>query len=221
MNRRTSFEGGRYEAKGGWQKDSLFAGVRLSHGDYRASTSFRNVFEAGGQLSGSFEMVHTHLDLGAGLQLNAGEGAIVTPSLGVYGGSLSQDGSSASNAVLVADVPGYRQSYQGWRAGVQLKASDWLSWTNDIKVRPQLGLSLYRTRTGGPGSLAMNQRDRLGVLNFTRSLPVRGLPHTVNALKAGISLKKQDGLSMKLDYVGYEADGKVQHGVLARMRVGF
>ena len=221
LNRRTSFEGGRYEGRGGWQKDSLFAGVRLSYGDYRASTSFKNLFEAGGQLSGSFDLVHTHLDLGAGMQLNAGEQAIVIPSLGVYGGSLKQGGHFASNAILVADVPGYRQTYQGWRAGVQLTASNWLSWSDDIKVRPQLGLNMYRIRTSGPGALQMNQQDRLGVLNFTNSLPVRGLPHTVNALTAGISLKKQGGLSMKLDYVGYKADGKVHHGAVARMSVEF
>ncbi len=221
LNRRTSFEGGRYEGRGGWQKDSLFAGVRLSYGDYRASTSFKNVFEAGGQMSGSFDLVHTHLELGAGMQLNAGEQATVTPSLGVYGGSLSQGGSSASNAVLVADVPGYRQTYQGWRAGVQLKASDWLSWSDEIKARPQVGLSMYRTRTSGPGKLAMNQRDRLGVLSFQNSLPVRGLPQNINAFKAGVALKKQGGLNMNLNYVGYEADGKFYHGAVARVSIGF
>ncbi len=221
LNRRTSFEGGRYEGRGGWQKDSLFAGVRLSYGDYRASTSFKNVFEASGQMSGSFDLVHTHLELGAGMWLNAGEQATVMPSLGVYGGSLSQGGSSASNAVLVADVPGYRQTYQGWRAGVQLKASDWLSWSDEIKARPQVGLSMYRTRTSGPGKLAMNQRDRLGVLNFKNALPVRRLPQNINAFKAGVSLKKQGSLNMNLNYVGYEADGKFYHGVLARMQVKF
>ncbi len=222
LNRRTSFEGGRYEGRGGWQKDSLFAGVRLSYGDYRASTSFKNVFEAGGQMSGSFDLVHTHLELGAGMHLDAGGQAMVTPSLGVYGGSLSQGGSSASNAVLVADVPGYRQTYQGWRAGVQLKASDWLSWSSDeIKARPQVGLSIYRTRTSGPGKLAMNQRDRLGVLNFQNALPVRGLPQNINAFKAGVALKKQGGLNMNLNYVGYEADGKFYHGAVARVSIGF
>ena len=221
LNRRTSFEGGRYEGRGGWQKDSLFAGVRLSYGDYRASTSFKNVFEAGGQMSGSFDLVHTHLELGAGMQLNAGEQATVTPSLGIYGGSLSQGGSSASNAALVADVPGYRQTYQGWRAGVQLKASGWLSWSDEIKARPQVGLSMYRTRTSGPGKLAMNQRDRLGVLNFKNALPVRGLPQNINAFKAGVSLKKQGGLNMNLNYVGYEADGKFYHGAVARVSIGF
>ena len=221
LNRRTSFEGGRYEGRGGWQKDSLFAGVRLSYGDYRASTSFKNVFEAGGQMSGSFDLVHTHLELGAGMQLDAGGQATVTPSLGVYGGSLSQGGSSASNAVLVADVPGYRQTYQGWRAGVQLKASDWLSWSDEIKARPQVGLSMYRTRTSGPGKLAMNQRDRLGVLNFQNALPIRGLPQNINAFRAGVALKKQGSLNMNLNYVGYEADGKFYHGAVARVSIGF
>ena len=221
LNRRTSFEGGHYEGRGGWQKDSLFTGVRLSYGDYRASTSFKNVFEAGGQMSGSFDLVHTHLELGAGMHLDAGGQATVTPSLGVYGGSLSQGGSSASNAVLVADVPGYRQTYQGWRAGVQLKASNWLSWSDETKARPQVGLSMYRTRTSGPGKLAMNQRDRLGVLNFQNALPVRRLPQNINAFKAGVALKKQGGLNMNLNYVGYEADGKFYHGVLARMQVKF
>ncbi len=221
LNRRTSFEGGRYEAKGGWQKDSMFASVRLSHGEFRGSTSFRNLFEAGGQLGGSFDMSHSHLELGAGVQLSAGEQMTLVPSLGVYGGSMKQGGHAASNAVLVADVPGYSQSYQGWRAGVQLKSSDWLSISDSTKVRPQLGFNVYRTHTSGPGSLNMNQRDQLGILNFTNKLRVRGLPSTVNAFKAGLSMKNSSGASVKLNYVGYEADGKIQHGAIARMQVRF
>ena len=221
LNRRTSFEGGRYEAKGGWQKDSMFASVRLSHGEFRGSTSFRNLFEAGGQLGGSFDMTHSHLELGAGMQLSAGEQMTLVPSLGVYGGSMKQGGHAASNAVLVADVPGYSQSYQGWRAGVQLKSSDWLSVSDSTKVRPQLGFNVYRTHTSGPGSLNMNQRDQLGILNFTNKLRVRGLPTTVNAFKAGLSMKNSSGMSVKLNYVGYEADGKIQHGAIARMQVRF
>ena len=88
-------------------------------------------------------------------------------------------------------------------------------------MRPQLGLSMYRTRTSGPGKLAMNQRDQLGVLNFTNSLPVRGLPQNINAFKAGVSLKKQGGLNMNLNYVGYEADGKFYHGAVARASIRF
>ncbi len=221
LNRRTSFEGGRYEAKGGWQKDSMFASVRLSHGEFRGSTSFRNLFEAGGQLGGSFDMSHSHLEVGAGMQLSAGEQMTLVPSLGVYGGSMKQGGHAASNAVLVADVPGYSQSYQGWRAGVQLKSSDWLSISDSTKVRPQLGFNVYRTHTSGPGSLNMNQRDQLGILNFTNKLRVRGLPSTVNAFKAGLSMKNSSGASVKLNYVGYEADGKIQHGAIARMQVRF
>ena len=221
LNRRTSFEGGRYEAKGGWQKDSMFASVRLSHGEFRGSTSFRNLFEAGGQLGGSFDMTHSHLELGAGMQLSAGEQMTLVPSLGVYGGSMKQGGHAASNAVLVADVPGYSQSYQGWRAGLQLKSSDWLSVSDSTKVRPQLGFNVYRTHTSGPGSMNMNQRDQLGILNFTNKLRVRGLPTTVNAFKAGLSMKNSSGMNVKLNYVGYEAGGKLQHGAIARMQVRF
>ena len=221
LNERSSFEGGHYSVKGRWQRDGLFASARVLYGAYQASTQFDNVYAAGGKLAGQFGMAHRHLELSSGVRLNVGSFASIIPSVAVYGGAVRQARHTASNSLVTTNVSGYRQSYRGWKLGVLARSEKWLEGLGEMKWLPQMGISAYRTSTSGPSSIMLRQRDRRGELRFVGKMAVRGLPKKIHAFSAGVAAEKSSSMQFRVDYVGLEIDGNIQHGAAARIQLKF
>ena len=220
LNKSSSISGGLYSLQGEWGRDSSYASVALTHANLTAGTRFENIVSGGGMLGGEFEMRQSHLQLTAGTKLDAG-GVSWTPSLGLYGGSVDHDGYSASNAVLLAKVPGYRQSYRGWKLGLRAESKERMSSSGGLKWHPGVSVDMYRTVTSGPRSLTLSQTDRTGALSLSDRMPVGGLPNRIVALRAGGTIEIPHAGEFRMDYVGMEMDGEIQHGALLKYQNRF
>ena len=220
LNQSSSISGGLYSLQGEWGRDTGYASVALTHANLTAGTRFENVISGGGMLGGEFEMKQSHLQLTAGTKLDAG-GVSWTPSLGLYGGKVDQDGYSASNAVLIAKVPGYRQSYRGWKLGLRAESKERMSSSGGLKWHPGVSVDMYRTVTNGPRSLTLSQTDRTGALSLSDRMPVGGLPNRIVALRAGGTIEIPRAGEFRMDYVGMEMDGEIQHGALLKYQNRF
>ena len=220
LNQSSSISGGLYSLQGEWGSDTGYASVALTHANLTAGTRFENIISGGGMLGGEFEMKQSHLQLTAGTKLDAG-GVSWTPSLGLYGGSVDQDGYSASNAMLIANVPGYRQNYRGWKLGLRAESKERMSSSGGLRWHPGVSVDMYRTATSGPRSLPLNQTDRTGVFSLSDRMPVGGLPNRIVALRAGGTIEIPRAGEFRMDYVGMEMDGEIQHGALLKYQNRF
>ena len=220
LNHSSSISGGLYSLQGEWGRDSGYASVALTHANLTAGTRFENVISGGGMLGGEFEMKQSHLQLTAGTKLEAG-GMSWTPTLGLYGGRVDQGGYSASNAVLLAKVPGYRQSYRGWKLGLRAESKERMSSSGGMKWHPGVSVDMYRTVTNGPRSLTLSQTDRTGALSLSDRMPLGGLPNRIVALRAGGTIEIPHAGEFRMDYVGMEMDGEIQHGALLKYQNRF
>ena len=217
LNQKSSFQGGHYSVKGKWQSEDYFATAELSYADAVSSTSFDNP-TAGGKLSGKFDMSNSHLEIGAGAKLQLTDTLSVAPTVGVYGGSISQSESVLTGRSVVARMSRQEQSYTGWNLGIRVQPDAWA--TDGAKFQPNFSLNTFRTSSDSR-SVDLRQSDKAGVLDFSSQLPVQGMPAVVNAFRAGMTMKSETGLQLDLDYVGMEIDGELQHGAIARMQTRF
>ena len=203
--------------KGKWQSEDYFATAELSYADAMSSTSFDNSV-AGGKLGGKFDMTGSHLEIGAGAKVQLTDTLSVAPTIGVYGGSISQSESVLTGRSVVARMSKQEQNYAGWNLGIRVLPD---AWTIDgAEFQPNFSLNTFRTSSDSR-SLDLRQSDKAGVLDFSSQLPVQGMPAVVNAFRAGMTMKSETGLKLDLDYVGMEIDGELQHGAIARMQTRF
>ena len=217
LNQKSSFQGGHYSVKGKWQSEDYFASAELSYADAVSSTSFDNP-TAGGKLGGKFDMTNRHLEIGAGAKVRLTEHMSVAPTIGIYGGSVSQGESVLTSRSVVARMSKQEHSYTGWNLGIQVRPDAWT--TDGAEFQPNFSLNTFRTSSDSR-SVDLRQSDKAGVLDFSSQLPVRGMPAVVNAFRAGMTMKSETGLKLDLDYVGMEIDGELQHGAIARMQTRF
>ena len=220
LNRSSSISGGLYSLQGELDRGIGYASAALTHANLTAETGFENIVAGGGMLGGEFKMRQSHLQLTAGSRLEVG-GVSWSPSIGLYGGMVDQDSYSASNAALVAKVPGYRLNYHGWKLGLRAEAKEAMLSSGGLRWRPGVSVDMYRTATNGPSSLKLNQTDRTGALNFSGNLPLGGLPKSIVALRAGGTIELPRAGQIRLDYVGMEMDGEIQHGALLKYQKQF
>ena len=217
LNQKSSFQGGHYSVKGKWQSEDYFATAELSYADAVSSTSFDNP-TAGGKLSGKFDMTNSHLEISAGAKVQLTDKVSVVPTVGVYGGSVSQSESVLTGRSVVAQMSKQEQSYAGWNLGIRVQPDAWTTY--GAEFQPNFSLNTFRTSSDSR-SLDLRQSDKAGVLDFSSQLPVQGMPAVVNAFRAGMTMKSETGLKLDLDYVGMEIDGELQHGAIARMQTRF
>ena len=217
LNQKSSFQGGHYSVKGKWQSEDYFAAAELSYTDVVSSTSFDNPV-AGGQLGGKFDMTGSHLEISAGAKVQLTDKVSVVPTVGVYGGSVSQSESVLTGRSVVAQMSKQEQSYAGWNLGLRVRRDAWTA--GGAEFQPNFSLNTFRTSSDSR-SLDLRQSDKAGVLDFSSQLPVQGMPAVVNAFRAGMTMKSETGLQLDLDYVGMEIDGELQHGAIARMQTRF
>ena len=217
LNQKSSFQGGHYSVKGKWQSEDYFATAELSYADAVSNTSFDNP-TAGGKLNGKFDMTNSHLEIGAGAKVQLTDTLSVAPTIGVYGGSISQSESVLTGRSVVARMSKQEQSYTGWNLGIRVQPDAWT--TDGAEFQPNFSLNTFRTSSDSR-SLDLRQSDKAGVLDFSSQLPVQGMPAVVNAFRAGMTMKSETGLKLDLDYVGMEIDGELQHGAIARMQTRF
>ena len=217
LNQKSSFQGGHYSVKGKWQSEDYFATAELSYADAESRTSFDNP-TAGGKLSGKFDMTNSHLEVGAGAKVQLTDTLSVAPTVGVYGGSISQGESVLNGRSVVASMSKQELSYTGWNLGIRVQPDAWT--TDGAEFQPNFSLNTFRTSSDSR-SLDLRQSDKAGVLDFSSQLPVQGMPAVVNAFRAGMTMKSETGLKLDLDYVGMEIDGELQHGAIARIQTRF
>ena len=217
LNQKSSFQGGHYSVKGKWQSENYFAAAELSYADAMSSTSFDNSV-AGGKLGGKFDMTNSHLEISAGTKVQLTDKVSVVPTVGVYGGSVSQSESVLTGRNVVARMSKQEQSYAGWNLGLRVRPDAWTA--GGAEFQPNISWNTFRT-SSDRHSVDLRQSDKAGVLDFSSQLPVQGMPAVVNAFRAGMTMKSETGLQLDLDYVGMEIDGELQHGAIARMQTRF
>ena len=217
LNQKSSFQGGHYSVKGKWQSEDYFAAAELSYADAVSSTSFDNSV-AGGKLGGKFDMTGSHLEISAGAKVQLTDKVSVAPTVGVYGGSVSQSESVLTGRNVVARLSKQEQSYAGWNLGLRVRPDAWTA--GGAEFQPNISWNTFRT-SSDRHSVDLRQSDKAGVLDFSSQLPVQGMPAVVNAFRAGMTMKSETGLQLDLDYVGMEIDGELQHGAIARMQTRF
>ena len=217
LNQKSSFQGGHYSVKGKWQSEDYFAAAELSYADAVSSTSFDNSV-VGGKLGGKFDMTNSHLEISAGTKVQLTDKVSVVPTVGVYGGSVSQSESVLTGRNVVARISKQEQSYAGWNLGLRVRPDAWTA--GGAEFQPNISWNTFRT-SSDRRSVDLRQSDKAGVLDFSSQLPVQGMPAVVNAFRAGMTMKSETGLQLDLDYVGMEIDGELQHGAIARMQTRF
>ena len=210
-----------YALSSGWQNERYFAGVKLSYGDFDTDTVIDNPVVKSTLISQS-EVRHTQAQFTAGTRWNTGN-LLFTPSASVQAGTFDYSAHQAQGAVVNADVPAYTQDYSALRLGLRMSASDWLSFSDDVKWKPHLQFDQIHTNSGKGGDVTLRQMDRLGALSFNSGASVQAMPEVVNAVSFGTSVKtsKSSQSEWKFGYAGLEADGEYYHAAVAAYQMRF
>ena len=220
LNEASSFEGNNFMLESRFGRDSIFATVRASRGQFQAQSSLHSDASQS-RLGGNFNMIQNHFQASAGMQFEPVNGLELISTIGIYRGSVQQSEFVAGNSVLTAILPGNTRKYHGWKFGLNAQFKDWIGTSGDLKLRPQFGLSTYRTYTDGPSSLSLSQADRSGALRLTEQLHLQGLPRTVVALNAGLKIQKSRDLQFRLNYAVISMHEEIHHGANAKLQINF
>ena len=220
LNESSSFEGHNFMLESRFGRDSIFATIHASQGQYHAHSSFRSNATQG-RLSGNFNMVQNHFQASAGIQFEPLNGLELISTIGIYRGSVQQSEFVAGNSVLTTTLPSNTRKYHGWKFGLNAQFKDWIGTSGDLKLQPQFGLSTYRTYTDGPSSLSLSQSERSGALRFTEQLRLQGLPQTVFAFNAGLKVQKSRDTHLKLDYAVISMREEIHHGAFGKLQINF
>ena len=210
-----------YALSSGWQNERYFAGVKLSYGDFDTDTVIDNPVVNSTLISQSV-VRHTQAQFTAGTRWNTGN-LLFTPSASVQAGTFDYSAHQAQGAVVNANVPSYTQDYSALRVGLKMSASDWLSFSDDVKWKPHLQFDQIQTDSGSGGDVTLRQMDRLGALSFNSGASVQSMPEVVNAVSFGTSVKtsKSSQGEWKFGYAGLEADGEYYHAAVAAYQLRF
>ena len=216
-----SAQGEVYSLSSGWQNERYFAGVKLSYGDFDTDIVIDNPVVKSTLISQS-EVRHTQAQFTAGTRWNTGH-LLFTPSASVQAGTFDYSAHRAQGAVVNADVPSYTQDYSALRVGLKMSASDWLSFSDNVKWKPHLQFDQIHTDSGSGGDVTLHQMDRLGALSFNSGASVQSMPEVVNAVSFGTSVKtsKSSQSEWKFGYAGLEADGEYYHAAVAAYQLRF
>ena len=213
-------DGARYAAWSNWRGEIFHAGASASHGRYRAQSILDNPVADGG-LGSEFDLTQDHVQVGAGGRLTW-SGVQAAPWLSVFSGALHREAHTAEGAVFRADVPAFSQRYSGWKSEIAVSPKQWLPGPGTVRWRPALRLYAQRTHTAGPATLELvQQHDKAGVLSFTSSADVSGLPGTVYGFSATVDALRSDAWQLQLSFTGMQADGDYEQMMLARLRMHF
>ena len=216
-----SAQGEVYALSSGWQNERYFAGVKLSYGDFDTDTVIDNPVVKSTLVSQS-EVRHTQAQFTAGTRWNTGN-LMFTPSASVQAGTFDYSAHQAQGVVVNAEVPSYTQDYSALRVGLKMSASDWLSFSDNVKWKPHLQFDQIHTDSGSGGDVTLRQMDRLGALSFNSGASVQSMPEVVNAVSFGTSVKtsKSSQSEWKFGYAGLEADGEYYHAAVAAYQMRF
>ena len=220
LNEASNFEGNNFMLESRFGRDSMFATIRASRGQYQAHSSFHSDATQS-RLNGNFNMVQNHFQASAGMQFEPVSGLELTSTIGIYRGSVQQSEFVAGNSVLTTILPGNTRKYHGWKFGLNAQFKDWIGTSSDLKLQPQFGLNTYRTYTDGPSSLSLSQSERSGALRLTEQLHLQGLPRTVVALNAGLKVQKSRDLQFRLNYAVISMHEEIHHGANAKFQINF
>ena len=216
-----SAQGEMYSLSSGWQNERYFAGVKLSYGDFDTDTVIDNPVVKSTLISQS-EVRHTQAQFTAGTRWNTGN-LLFTPSASVQAGTFDYSAHQAQGAVVNADIPSYTQDYSALRLGLKMSASDWLSFSDNVKWKPHLQFDQIHTDSGSGGDVTLHQMDRLGALSFNSGASVQSMPEVVNAVSFGTSVKtsKSSQSEWKFGYAGLKAEGEYYHAAVAAYQLRF
>ena len=214
----TALSGGRYSLRGGWRGESLFAGLSVSHADWRVEGAYSNP-AAGGGLHSSFDAVQNDLRLGVGARIGLGGGLALVPQAEAFAGEVDRESHMAEGADFRAAMPGLTQRYSGVKVGLGL-ASSWQEGPDGLKLRPSLKLSAMRARTGSQ-SFDLEQSHRSGLIATSSRARLADAPQTVFGLGAGLDAVSDGGLKLKFGYGVLVDDGKLHHAVAAGLKLDF
>ena len=216
-----SAQGEVYSLSSGWQNERYFAGVKLSYGDFDTDTVIDNPVVKSTLISQS-EVRHTQAQFTAGTRWNTGN-LLFTPSASVQAGTFDYSAHQAQGAVVNAEVPSYTQDYSALRVGLKMSASDWLSFSDNVKWKPHLQFDQIHTDSGSGSDVTLHQMDRLGALSFNSGGSVQSMPEVVNAVSFGTSVKtsKSSQSEWKFGYAGLETDGEFYHAAVAAYQMRF
>ena len=216
-----SAQGEVYSLSSGWQNERYFAGIKLSYGDFDTDTVIDNPVVKSTLISQS-EVRHTQAQFTAGTRWNTGN-LLFTPSASVQAGTFDYSAHQAQGAVVNAEVPSYTQDYSALQLGLKMSASDWLSFSDNVKWKPHLQFDQIHTDSDSGGDVTLRQMDRLGALSFNSGASVQSMPKVVNAVSFGTSVKKSKSSQSewKIGYAGLEADGEYYHAAVAAYQLRF
>ena len=210
-------DGARYAAWSNWRGEIFHAAASASRGRYRAQSILDNPV-AGGGLASEFDLTQDHVQVGAGARFVL-NGVQAAPSLSAFSGALRRDAHTAEGAVFRVDVPAFSQRYSGWKSEIAVSPNQWLPGPGTLRWQPALRLYAQRTRTAGPATLELVQHDRAGVLSFTSSADVSGLPGSVYGFSATVDALHSDDWQLQFGFDGMQADGDYEQMMLARLRM--
>ena len=210
-----------YSLSSGWQNETYFAGIKLSHGEFDTETVIDNPVVSS-QLFSESEVIHTQAQFTTGTRWHTG-GLDFTPSASIQAGTFDYSAHQAKGAALSAEIPSYSQDYSALRVGLKMSATDWLSFADDRKWKPHLQLDQIRTDSDNKGGMSLRQMDRLGALSFNSGAAVQALPELVTALSFGASVKssKSSQGEWRFGYAGLQADGEYYHAAVAAYQMRF
>ena len=126
LNESSSFEGHNFMLESRFGRDSIFATVHASRGQYQTHSSFRSNATQG-RLSGNFNMVQNHFQASAGIQFEPVNGLELISTIGIYRGSVQQSEFVAGNSVLTTTLPSNTRkvSWLEVRAKCTIQGMDW------------------------------------------------------------------------------------------------
>ena len=214
-----AFSGSRYSLRGGWQGERLFAGLRLSHADWRVEGGWDNPAALGERMRSRFDAAHRDVRLSLGARLGLGGGMVLVPQADAFAGEIERGSHTAEGAEFRAAMPGMTQRYSGVRAGLGF-ASGWQEAGRGLKLRPKLNLSAMRVQADSKG-FDLEQSNRAGLISTSSRARLRGGPATVFGLGSGLEAAGPGGLQLGFGYAGLVVDGKLTHAAAARLRLPF
>ena len=213
-----AFSGSRYSLRGGWRGDRLFAGLRLSHADWRVEGGWDNA-AVGERMRSRFDAAHRDVRFSLGARLGLGGGMVLIPQADAFVGEIERGSHTAEGAEFRAAMPGMTQRYSGVRAGLGF-ASGWQEAGHGLKLRPKLNLSAMRVQADSKG-FELEQSNRAGLISTSSRARLAGGPATVFGLGAGLEAAGPGGLQLGFGYAGLVVDGKLTHAAAARLRLPF
>ena len=160
-------QGEQYALRGSWSRNSWFTNMMVGYSSHSTSSTFENPVSAD-VMRGSFDLNQMHLQLGAGVKNSVGN-LQITPSLGVFSGSMRRKSYSAVGTVFNAEVPEQSWQYDGWKAGLNLSSNGFYRSSTGLKWQPSLQMSTHHINSDNPGVYNLSQSDHAGVLDFQTS----------------------------------------------------